>query len=231
MKRSPWIIIGFICYFILVFLFLAGLFCIAMFIKEEHDIKNDPTLYNRCKIIEEKQITAEDGMTFYTLQVETENPKTPYRLYVFPTRTKENRLFGVKSYGCKIEANVSLIMSSKDESYYVIENFIVNHKSGEYSTIAAAYLKNFETSEENFSEYVPVVKKLVEQGSWFWLHEGAEFLLKSEEKAYIMEILRNFESANKEKTEYSEPCYRSTLTYEKMVNKCNELLQKYGGEQ
>ena len=122
-------------------------------------------------------------------------------------------------------------MGSKDESYYEIEDQIINCKNGEYSTIAAGYLDSFEPTEVTFSEYVPVVKKLVEKESWFWLYEGAEFLLKSEEKSYIMEILRSFQSDNKEKIEYSEPYYRSTLTYEKMVSKCNELLQKYGGEQ
>lgn len=202
-----------------------------MFIKEEHDIKNDPTLYNRCKIIEEKQITAEDGITFYTLQVETENPKTPYRLYVFTSDDKENHLCFVDSYSGEIKPKVNFILSAGYESYYVIEEYIINHDNGAFSELSAMSLDAIESSEEKFDEYVPVVKKLVEQGSWFWLHEGAEFLLKSEEKAYIMEILRNFESANKEKTEYSEPCYRSTLTYEEMVSKCNELLQKYGGEQ
>lgn len=194
-------------------------------------IATDPTLYEGFKIIEEKQISAEDGMNFYTLQVETNHPKTPYRLYVFTSETKDNRLFFVDSYMHKITPKVNLIMGSKDESYYEIEDQIINCKNGEYSTIAAGYLDSFETTEATFSEYVPVVKKLVEKESWFWLYEGAEFLLKSEEKSYIMEILRSFQSDNKEKIEYSEPYYRSTLTYEKMVSKCNELLQKYGGEQ
>lgn len=194
-------------------------------------IATDPTLYEGFKIIEEKQISAEDGMNFYTLQVETNHPKTPYRLYVFTSETKDNRLFFVDSYMHKITPKVNLIMASIDESYYEIEDQIINCKNGEYSTIAAGYLDNFETTEATFSEYVPVVKKLVEKESWFWLYEGAEFLLKSEEKSYIMEILRSFQSDNKEKIEYSEPYYRSTLTYEKMVSKCNELLQKYGGEQ
>ena len=197
----------------------------------DNKIATDPTLYEGFKIIEEKQISAEDGMNFYTLQVETNHPKTPYRLYVFTSETKDNRLFFVDSYMHKITPKVNLIMDSKDESYYEIEDQIINCKNGEYSTIAAGYLDNFEAADEAFSEYVPVVKKLVEKESWFWLYEGAEFLLKSEERAYTMEVLSNFEIANKEKTEYSEPYYRSTLTYDKMLSKCNELLQKYGGEQ
>ena len=194
-------------------------------------LANDPTLYNGYKIIEEKQISAEDGINFYTLQVDTNHPKTPYRLYVFTSETKDNWLFFIDSYMHKFTPKVNLIMCSKDESYYEIEDQIINYENGGYSTISAGYLDNFEATEETFSEYVPVVKKLIEKESWFWLYEGAEFLLKSEEKSYIIEILRNFESSNKEKTEYSEPYYRSTLTYEKMLSKCNELLQKYGGEQ
>lgn len=199
---------------------------------DSHKIANDPTLYNGFKIIEEKQITAEDGLTFYTLQVDTNHPKTPYRLYVFTSDNKEeNPLCFVDSYMHKFKPKVDFIMSVNGEDYYEIEKYIINHDNGEFSNLSAMSLDAIEVSDEKFDEYVPVVKKLVEKDSWFWLYEGAELLLKSEEKAYIIEILRNFESANKEKTEYWEPYYRTTLTYEKMVSKCNELLQKYGGEQ
>lgn len=230
MRKLKKIICVFLC-IILLLVFLIGIYVLAIYIKDTRAIKNDTTLYEGFKIIEEKQISAEDGMVFYTLQVETNHPKTPYRLYVFTSKTKDNRLFFVDSYMHKFTPKANLIMSSKDESYYEIEDQIINYENGEYSTIAAGYLDNFEVTEETFSEYVPVIKKLVEKESWFWLYEGAEFLLKSEEKSYIMEVLTNFQSDNKEKIEYSEPYYRSTLTYEKMVNKCNELLQKYGGEQ
>lgn len=215
----------------LLLILFVGVYVLTIYIRDTHTAKNDTTLYEGFKIIEEKQISAEDGMNFYTLQVETNHPKTPYRLYVFASEVRDNQLFFVDSYMHKFTPKVNLIMSSKDESYYEIESQIVNYNNGEFTTIAAGYLDSFETTEATFSEYVPVVKKLVEKESWFWLYEGAEFLLKSEEKAYIMEILRKFERANKEKTEYSEQYYRSTLTYEKMVSKCNELLQKYGGEQ
>lgn len=198
---------------------------------ESYRIANDPTLYNGFKIIEEKQITAEDGLAFYTVQVDMNHPKTPYRLYVFTSDDKENHLCFVDSYMHKFKPKVNFIMSVDGEDYYEIEKYIINHDNGEFSNFSAMSLDAIDTSDEKFDEYVPVVKKLVEQGSWFWLYEGAEFLLKSEEKADIMEILRNFESTNKEKTEYSEQYYRSTLTYEKMVSKCQELLQKYGGEQ
>ena len=148
---------------------------------DSHKIDNDPTLYNGFKIIEEKQITAEDGLTFYTLQVDMNHPKTPYRLYVFPTKKKENHLFYVDSYMDKFKPSISYIIRSDNGGYYVIEDYIVNYNNGGFTTIAAGYLDSFEPTEENFLEYVPVVKKLVERGSWFWLYEGAEFLLKSEE--------------------------------------------------
>lgn len=223
------IIITFSLFLSLIVLWIAIMVVTYMF--DSYRIANDPTLYNGFKIIEEKQITAEDGLTFYTLQVDMNQPKTLYRLYVFTSDNKENHLCFVDSYMYKFIPKVNLIMTSKDESYYVIESQIINYNNGEFSNLSAMSLDAIEVSNEKFDEYVPVVKKLVEQGSWFWLYEGAEFLLKSEEKSYIIEILRNFESVNKEKTEFSEPYYRSTLTYEKMLSKCNELLQKYGGEQ
>lgn len=223
-------IICIILYGVLLFLFLTLIYILAIFIKDTYTMKNDSTLYNGFKIIQEKQITADDGLSLYTVQVDMNHPKTPYRLYVFPTKKKKNHLFYVDSYMDKFKPSISYIIRSDNGGYYVIEDYIVNYNNGGFTTIAAGYLDSFESTEENFLEYVPVVKKLVERGSWFWLYEGAEFLLKSEEKSYIMEILRNFESANKEKTEYSEPYYRSTLTYEKMLSKCNELLQKYGEE-
>lgn len=224
-------IICIILYGVLLFLFLTLIYILAIFIKDTYTIKNDPTLYNGFRIIEKKQITAVDGMTFYTVQVDMNHPKTPYRLYVFASDNKENHLCFVDSYMHKFKPKVNFIMSINGEDYYEIEKYIINHDNGEFSNLSAMSLDAIEVSDKKFDEHIPVVKKLVEQGSWFWLYEGAEFLLKSEEKPYIVEILRNFESVNKEKTEYSEQYYRSTLTYEKMVSKCQELLQKYGGEQ
>jgi len=204
---------------------------LIIYFVNNYKIATDPTLYEGFKIIEEKQISAEDGMAFYTVQVDMNHPKTPYRLYIFTSDNKENHLCFVDSYKYKFKPKVNFIMSVDGEDYYELEKYIINHDNGEFSNLSAMSLDAIEDSNDKFDEYVPVVKKLVEQGSWFWLYEGAEFLLKSEEKSYIIEILKNFESANKEKTEYSEPYYRSTLTYEKMLSKCNELLQKYGGEQ
>ena len=227
MKKALLIVISSIVgIFLLWIMYMLILFAIDLY-----KIANDPTLYNGFKIIEHKTITAEDGMNFYTLQVDMNHPKTPYRLYVFTSDNKENHLCFVDSYMHKFKPKVNFIMSVNSEDYYEIEKYIINHDNGEFSNLSAMSLDSIEVSDEKFDEYVPVVKKLIEQGSWFWLYEGAEFLLKSEERAYIMEVLSNFEIANKEKTEYSEPYYRSTLTYEKMLSKCNELLQKYGGEQ
>ena len=197
---------------------------------DSYRIANDPTLYQGFKIIEEKQITAEDGMTFYTIQVDMNHPKTPYRLYVFSSEKMRKHILYVDLYTYEFEPNVNFIMSSKTGSYYEVGDTILNYYNGEFRPLASGYLENFENTEEDFTYYVPVVRKLIEKNSWFWLYEGAEFLLKSDEKEYMLEVLRTFESNNQDKTEYSEPCHRLILTYETMVEKCNELLQKYGGE-
>lgn len=228
MQMKKLLVITFSLLLVAIFVLLAII--LGSYFVDSYRIANDPTLYQGFKIIEEKQIIAEDGMTFYTLQVDMNHPKTPYRLYVFPTEARRNHMFYVDSYMDKFEPSVKFILATETGSYYEIEDEIVNHCNGEFTILAAGYLENFKTTEEDFIDYVPVVRKLVEGGSWFWLYEGAEFLLKSDEKEYMLEVLRTFESNNQDKTEYSEPCHRLILTYETMVEKCNELLQKYGGE-
>lgn len=207
------------------------MYMLILFAIESYKIANDPTLYNGFKIIEQKTVTAEDGLTFYTLQVDMNHPKTPYRLYVFTSDDRKEQLFFEDSYMDRIVPEVALVYMADNIAYYQIESQIIKHNNGKFQTKAAKSLDYSNPLEKNNLDYVPVIKKLVEQGSWFWLHEGAEFLLKSEEKAYITDVLSNFETNNKEKTEYSEPYYRGTLTYEKMASKCNELLQKYGSLQ
>ena len=94
---------------------------------DSYRIANDPTLYNGFRIIEKKQITAEDGMTFYTVQVDMNHPKTPYRLYVFTSDDKENHLCFVDSYMHKFKPKVNFIMSINGEDYYEIEKYIINN--------------------------------------------------------------------------------------------------------
>ena len=81
-------IICIILYGVHLFLFLTLIYILAIFIKDTYTMKNDSTLYNGFKIIQEKQITAEDGLSLYTVQVDMNHPKTPYRLYVFPTKKR-----------------------------------------------------------------------------------------------------------------------------------------------
>jgi len=207
------------------------MYMLILFAIDSYKIANDPTLYNGFKIIEKKTVTAEDGLTFYTLQVDMNHPKTPYRLYVFTSDDRKEPLFFEDSYMDRIVPEVNLILKINNKSYYRFDSFIVRYDGACYNSIAAGALNYIKSCDSQYVEYVPAVKKLVEQGSWFWLYEGAEFLLKFEEQSYIFDVLRNFEIDNKEKTEYSEPYYRSTLTYEKMVSKCNELIQKYGSLQ
>lgn len=112
-----------ICIFlcvILLLVFLIGIYVLVIYIKDTCAIKNDPTLYNGFKIIEQKTVTAEDGVEFFTVQVDMNNPKIPYRLYVFTSNNKEKHLCFVDSYMHRFNPEVKLITSSGNESYYVI---------------------------------------------------------------------------------------------------------------
>ncbi len=222
---NKFLIITFSILFGLIFLFLGIIFVI--YCVDSYRIAHDPTLYAGFQIIEQKQISAEDGMTFYTTQVDTNHPKNPYRLYVFTSPEKKKHLFFVDSYMEPFKPKVSHIADINGESYYLIEDYIVNYHNGNFTRVAAQSLDAFEKSDEEFQEYVPVVKMLVEQGSWFWLHEGAEFLLKSQEAEFVTQILINFETDNQENKEHKEPYYRSTLTYDKMMEKCKETAEKF----
>ncbi len=197
----------------------------------ENKIANDPTLYKELKIINEFSVEAEDGKSFQIKEVKIDFPNPGYRFYVFKDEKSYDELFFVDSEKRYSEIKVRKHIETEQYNYYVIEGNIIyiDKNTDDYKYISSEALNAINKEDNDYKVLYPIVKKLVEEQEWIWIYDGAEFLLQADEKDFVLRTLQDFEKNNEDKKQKIELYHFSELTYEKMLQKCQELLNEYGG--